>query len=116
MTCGKPCECPTYRDHLLSVNLSASATPSRGNRATVVDTNRRETTLGKDLDAYKRLRHDGLQPTRTTGAAVVERDATCREQVESGMLHVSERGWRVFGEEAGHSAFEPQITPKVAEQ
>lgn len=112
MTCGKPCECPTYREHLLSVNLSASATPSRGGHARVVDTTRREVKLDKDLGAYKRLRHDGLQPTSTTGAYAVERDATCAEQVNSGMLHVKERSWDAFGDVFEHSAFEPQTTPR----
>jgi hypothetical protein len=112
MTCGKPCQCPTYRDHLLSVNLSASATPTRTGHAQVVDTNRRETKLDKDLSAYKRLRHDGLQPVHTGGAAEVEQRATCEQQIESGLMHVKERSWQAFTDEFGHSAFEPQTTPR----
>ena len=34
-----------------------------------------ESTLAKDLDAYKRLRKNGVQPPTTTGAAKLEREA-----------------------------------------
>lgn len=112
MTCGKPCACPTYRDHLLSVNLSATATPTRTGHAEVVTTNRKELQLGQDLDAYKRLRNDGIQPVHTRGSADVEQRAQCRQQVESGLLHVKERSWQAFSDEFGHSAFEPQTTPR----
>lgn len=114
---------PTHRDlhpqlvdgcfacKIRTINLAPSATPSRRQGAHAAEHNRKERQLGRDLDAYKRLRRDGVQPTRTNGAAHVEQAATCVEQIESGMLHVKERSWQAFGEEFGHSAFEPQTTP-----
>jgi hypothetical protein len=43
-----------------------------------VTTEARERGLRKDLDAYKRLRQDGLQPQTYDGAADLERTATTR--------------------------------------
>jgi hypothetical protein len=45
-------------------------------------TEARERDLRADLDAYKRLRNDGLQPPNIDGAADLERTATTRLQVE----------------------------------
>jgi len=42
--------------------------------------------LEKDLDAYKRLRDDGIQPRKIDGAANVEARATEKWQAESGIL------------------------------
>jgi hypothetical protein len=46
----------------------------------------RESTLSKDLDAYKRLRMNGQQPKQIDGAAKVEARATDGWQVETGIL------------------------------
>lgn len=64
--------CFGCRAATVGVNLSAAY---RGTEA-------REKTLRKDLDAYKRLRGDGLQPPNVDGAADLERTATTRLQVE----------------------------------
>lgn len=84
MACGKPCNCASYREHLLSVGFAASAMPSR--HATVADTTVREKKLDKDLDAYKRLRADGLQPKSIYGTDRLEKHADHALEVESGRL------------------------------
>jgi hypothetical protein len=80
--CGHPCACKTYREHLLSVGFAASAMPSR--KGVVAGMERQEARLGKDMDAYQRLRRDGVQPHRIEGCAAVEKVATTRQMVEGG--------------------------------
>lgn len=84
MDCGKPCACPTYRDHLLSVGIAASATPSR--RPATAATEVQERQLDRDLDAYRRLRKDGLQPKGIDGSARLEARADHKLEVEAGRL------------------------------
>ena len=48
--------------------------------------NARESTLSKDLAAYKRLRADGTQPKSIDGSANVESRAQEKWQVDSGIL------------------------------
>lgn len=76
--CGHPCGCPSYRSHLLTIGVAISE------KAAKVD--RRENLLRSDLDAYKRLRADGLQPKGTGGSAHIERHAEHAVEVESGVL------------------------------
>ena len=66
------------------VGFSASAMPSRKIVANDIDATERR--WSKDMDAYKRLRRDGLQPAHVDGAARIEREATDRSQVETGIL------------------------------
>ena len=73
MGCGKPCACPSYRDHLLSISVSASAMPSRKPEAAAK--NVREAQWERDMPAYKRLRKNGIQPTRIEGSADIERSS-----------------------------------------
>lgn len=80
MTCGKPCSCPSYREHLLSVSIGAAALPSR--MGSVIDTERRERAFGKDADAYRRLRRDGLQPQHVDGSHLLEATARTAAEVE----------------------------------
>ena len=47
---------------------------------------KRESTLSKDLDAYRRLRMNGTQPKQIDGAAKIEARATDSWQVETGIL------------------------------
>lgn len=84
MGCGKPCACPTYRDHLLSVGIAASALPSR--RGGVINNEQRERTLAKDLRSYRNLRLDGLQPPRIDGSHRLEQGAETPLEVEAGAL------------------------------
>lgn len=83
-TCGKPCDCPSYRDHLLSVGVSAAATPSR-NRTTS-DAIAREKRWDRDMPAYKRLREEGLQPKSIDGAGDLETRANDKLEIEGGAV------------------------------
>lgn len=82
--CGKPCKCESYRAHLLSIGVAASAMPSR--RGAVAATEAKERALHRDRDAYKRLRQNGLQPPSVDGSARLEQRATTEAQVESGRV------------------------------
>jgi hypothetical protein len=70
MPCGKPCNCPSYRDHVASIAISGMGMPSR--RPDIADIHRREKALEKDAPAYKRLRRDGLQPDHVDGSHALE--------------------------------------------
>lgn len=84
MGCGKPCDCPSYRDHLLSVGIGAAALPSR--RGGVHENEAREQALSKDLRSYRNLRLDGLQPPRIDGSHRLEQGADHALEVEAGQL------------------------------
>ena len=81
MACSHGC-CPTNRDHWLSIGTTSAAMPSRGAR--VAATASRERALDRDLDAYQRLRRDGVQPRQIDGCAAVEKVATERHHIEGG--------------------------------
>ena len=54
-----------------------------------LDNNRIEATerqWSKDMDAYKRLKQDGLQPAQIDGAANIEKKADHPSQVVTGIL------------------------------
>lgn len=70
-----------YVEHLRGFQVSAAATPNR--RPVTADTLTRDRKLDADLDAYKRLRHDGIQPPRNEGCAALEARANHRWEVES---------------------------------
>ena len=53
--------------------VAGSATPTR--RQEVSRMNDKERQLGKDLDAYKRIRKTGGQPTKIDGSAKLEKIA-----------------------------------------
>lgn len=84
MSCGHRCDCPTYRDHLLSVNFSASAMPTRSQSKESLSVAKTEAGWEKDLPAYKRLRRDGLQPPHIDGSAKLEAVARDKVEVEAG--------------------------------
>jgi len=73
--------------------IAAGALPSRMGH--VVEIDQRERRWSRDMDAYRRLRADGLQPPRIDGAAVLEQEARTRYEVESG---------RILGREADRAA------------
>ncbi len=69
---------------IAGVSFSASSMPSRKH-----DNNRIEATerqWSKDMDAYKRLKQDGLQPSQIDGAANIEKKADHSSQVVTGIL------------------------------
>lgn len=66
------------------VAFAASSMPSRRIESNRIDATERQ--WSKDMDAYKRLKQDGLQPARIDGAREIEQKATHRSQVETGIL------------------------------
>lgn len=66
------------------VAISSDATPTR--RSDNARINETERQWHKDMDAYKRLRKDGLQPKKIDGSAKVEACATEKYQVETGLV------------------------------
>ena len=67
------------------VGFAPSATPSRRGGAFAAKNVALEQQWHRDMDAYARLRADGLQPTQIDGAHVLEREATTPIQVEYGL-------------------------------
>lgn len=74
------CKCST-------ISFGASATPGR--RATTASQVKDEKGLVKDLDAYARLRKQGLQPPATRNAAALEQGATTATEIERGKVYGS---------------------------
>lgn len=83
MPCARGC-CGSYREHLLSISVSAAATPSRNPSLSQTISDRKQ--FEKDAAAYRRLRSDGLQPERVDGCAVLEAKAKSTVEVEHGRL------------------------------
>lgn len=65
--------------------VAASATPSRRGGARAATINQKDKVLDKDLDAYKRLRQEGLQPRAIDGSAAAESRAEHKWQIETGL-------------------------------
>ena len=99
-----------------TVGVAPSAMPSR--HPVAAGNVLREKDLVKDLDAFKRMRQDGLQPRATRGAAKVASQAESEYEVVSGQFahemakgpdagsdRVSQRGkeWRRRANEAYES-------------
>jgi hypothetical protein len=68
------------------VGIVADAMPSRGGKARVATINNKDRVLDKDLDAYQRLRRNGVQPRKIDGSAKVEKRAEEKWQVETGIV------------------------------
>lgn len=68
--------------HVLSVGFAAAAMPNRYPEPVRVEA--KEQVLRKDLDAYKRLRHDGLQPKKIDGSAEVEKRVESQHDIDLG--------------------------------
>jgi hypothetical protein len=66
---------------LRTINFSGTCTPNR--KPEVVQQNSFVSEMSRDLDAYRRLRAEGLQPKNVKGAADVEQFATSKFEVES---------------------------------
>ena len=87
MSYGCDCnpECETFRDHVGNgPYVSAAATPSRHQEE--ADTIAREKRWRPDMDAYQRLRREGLQPKTVVGSAALERDATDPLEIKRGQV------------------------------
>ncbi len=62
------------------VSFGSNSTTTRG--AKVSKINKTEKQWNADMPAYKRLRHQGLQPKSIDGASILEKHATERWQIE----------------------------------
>lgn len=67
------------------LTIAASATPTRRSGARAAEINSKDKKLEKDLDAYKRLRQEGLQPQAIDGSAEAEKRAEHKWQIETGL-------------------------------
>lgn len=50
------------------------------------EADKRDRELAGDLDAYKRLRRQGLQPPRIDGCKTLEAQAVTRDEIQTGAL------------------------------
>mgnify|MGYP003322631300 CR=1 FL=1 len=78
------------RKHFGSVHIAASAMPTRGvHDGKAIDwsgSKAKERAKEKDMDAYKRLRSEGIQPKGIDGAAKMEREASTTHEITAGTL------------------------------
>lgn len=83
-SCTDPDCTLTYREHLLDVNVAPSAMPTRHPRSVALTV--KENAWSRDMDSYKRLRRDGIQPKGIDGAAHLEGHAESQIEVEMGQV------------------------------
>ena len=78
------------RKYFGQVHISASATPTKGmHDGKEIDwagSKAKERAKEKDMDAYKRLRSEGIQPKGIDGAAKMEREASTTHEITAGTL------------------------------
>lgn len=96
MTCVRGC-CESNRDHYRSIRISAVRKRMDAHR---------EKELAKDMDAYKRMRAEGLQPPRINGSRDLEQRADHPEQIATGMTNVKPEAFERFADAFGHKATE----------
>jgi hypothetical protein len=71
-----------YGCYLLSVSIAPSATGS----AQAQEVNERESRWHKDMDAYRAIRKQGLQPKGIDGSAALENRAEDQFEIQTGHL------------------------------
>lgn len=104
--CREPdCTLP-YGKHM-SFHIAAAARPTSGRSLSVQRIDQKEAEWSRDGDAYKRLRHEGLQPPKIDGSHNLERDAKVPEQIEFGSTRIKPSSFKEFEDRAGHSALTP---------
>lgn len=74
------------RARWLSVSVSPSATPSRGQGQDALSIRRTEKRWEADMPAYRRLRADGTQPKNIDGCAELEARASSRDEITMGHI------------------------------
>lgn len=78
-------ECGQSMGKLLGMPyVSPSAVPSRNSVIDLEATKQAEKDKAADMDAYKRLRRDGMQPPSINGSARLEAKAEEKHEVNSG--------------------------------
>lgn len=100
-----------------SISISADALPTRGKAVSSMSAQERR--MDRNLDAFKRLCDDGLNPATCANAAKLERTAETREHIEFGKSlrmtdpKTGKKRWvkssaiEAFGERFGHLPQEP---------
>lgn len=79
---------------IADVNVSPSVMPSRSNTIDLAATKKAEIEKGRDMEAYKRLRKDGVQPPAINGSAKLEAKAENSYEVNSGHTFKTESARR----------------------
>ena len=78
-------ECGAVMGKMLGMPyVSPSAVPSRNNVIDFEATKQAEKNKNVDMDAYKRLRQDGVQPPSINGSARLEAKAEEKHEINSG--------------------------------
>lgn len=78
--CGRCFKCREGRGCIRSVGFAPTAMPNRFPEATrIVNTDKH---WAADMEAYRRLRHNGIQPKRIDDSAELETRATDQFEVE----------------------------------
>lgn len=80
MTCARGC-CESFADHIRGVQFSGW---------TAQEHRQADRDLTTDLDAYKRMRDQGLRPGKMRGARNLERAAEIPQEVQMGMIMPSD--------------------------
>jgi len=75
------CKSDCFGCKIQSISMAASAMETRYEAAKV---EKATAIMHKDVEAYKRLRKDGVQPKSTKGAAELEKRAGSKWEIESG--------------------------------
>lgn len=70
------------------MSFGSNSTTTRGSK--VAEITQTERGWNKDMDAYKRLRREGLQPRQIDGSAVLEKHASEKWQIEGAAKAASE--------------------------
>lgn len=103
-----------FRCRVRTQRLQPSAAPTSADPRLFRDL-AEEKTLGKDGEAYKRLRADGYQPKHINGSAHLEQHAETRFEIESGRTYQDQPAMRAaltyFEDTYGHDATIPATTP-----
>jgi hypothetical protein len=73
--------------------IFAAALPTKAGMAEVRSINEREDRLARDLDAYKRIRRQGIQPKGIDGCAELEATVNTRTEVEMGRRLPKHAAW-----------------------
>lgn len=81
MSCARGC-CPTQREHYKSLRYGLDRMQRLSNGYTLASIDREN----KDMEAYARLRKNGVQPPDWTGCAELEQRAETRTEIEHGTV------------------------------
>lgn len=76
-TCAPDC----FGCKIQTVSMAASAMETRSQAASI---EKNTAIMHKDVEAYRRLRKDGVQPKSTKGAAELEKRAGSKWEIETG--------------------------------